>query len=165
MTAINQRRNFVFLVSGLAGIGFLIYSLLTPFLVQLIRFLFRDEDSTNYAINSAEFSYFSWQRWFEDVNVTAFFFSWFFILLVLLPYTIFYIGSRVHRYHSLLKFLLFFLFMIAAGLLVVPWGFITEFFLQKNYPQKVLLLFMVSILICPTVNYILDKYLMNRAMR
>jgi hypothetical protein len=165
MTAINQRRNRVFLISGLAVVGFVIYSLLTPLLVQIIQFLFRNEDAGNQAINSPGFSYFSWQRWFEDVNVTAFFFSWFFILLVLLPYSVFYLRSRLRNYHPFLKYLLFFLFMIAAGLLIVPWGFITEFFLQQNYPQKVLLLLVVTLMVCPMVNYILNKHLANRSMQ
>lgn len=158
MTAINQRKNRVFLISALAGVGFIIYSLLTPFLVQIIRYVFRNEYSGNHAVNSFWFSYFSWQRWFEDVNVTAFFLSWFFIFLVLLPYTIFYLRSGLRNYHFIFKCLIFFLFIIGAGLLIVSWGFITEFLLVHNYPQKILLLLVVSGTLCPMINYVLNGY-------
>ena len=147
---------------GLVSISLLLYSLIVPFLVQLIRFLFRSEEKNNYAIISPNYSYFSWQRWFEDVNVTAFFFSWFFILLVLLPYTILYLRSIVGGMNFTVKFVIFLTFMIVAGLMIVPWGFITEFFLRGNYPQKIILLSLISLIVCPIVNTVLDWYLIRK---
>jgi uncharacterized membrane protein len=48
--------------------------------------------------------------------------------------------------------------MLIAGLVLVPSAFVTNFFLLDKYPQKVLLLFSLSVIISPMVNLVLDRY-------
>ena len=147
------------LIVSLFAITFIIYSAVTPLLVQIIYHFFYKQDTNNLGITTPQFADFSFSRWFQDANVTAFFFSWFFILFVLFPYFIFYKGTSLHRISYFYKFLFFFFLMLVAGLFFVPWGFVTEFFLRGKYPQKVVLLFSLSIIICPMINFVLDRYL------
>jgi len=145
------------LIIRLLVITFIVYSAATPLLVQTIYYVFRKQD-VSYAMNYPGFSYFDVARWFQDANGTAFFFSWFFIIMVLFPYVINYIGLPLYKVNFIYKFLLFFSLMLIAGLFLVPWGFVTDFFLSGKYPQKVLLLFLLSVIVCPMVNFVLDEY-------
>ena len=149
------------MIGKLLIIAFLIYSILTPFFVQIINYLFRNENSNNYAMNSPQHRYFDFQTWFQDVNVTAFFFSWFFIILVLFPYVIFYLGLKMPRLGFLCQFSLFLFLMLVAGLVIVPWGFVSEFFLLGRYPQKVILLVSLSVFICPMVISVINKHVIS----
>lgn len=138
------------------AIAFIAYSAATPVLVQIIYYAFQKQDLN---ANYPGYSYFSFTTWFQDANMTAWFFSWFFLLLVLFPYVIFYKGTSLYRLGFIYKFLFFFFLMLLSGIFLVPWGFVTEFFLLDKYPQKILLLFSLSVVMCPVVNLVLNNYL------
>jgi len=158
MPSTNVKYKNSLLIICLLVITFIIYSAITPLLIEIIKYIFQKQN-IDYARDYENFNYFTFRWWFMDANGTAFFFTWSFIFLVMFPYIMCYKFSSLNKLRFIHKFLFFFLLMLIAGLLLVPSAFVTNFFLTDKYPQKVLLLFSLSVIISPMVNFVLDRYL------
>ena len=161
MTATSKKYKNILLAVNLFIIAFIIYSAVTPLIIEVIKYIFQKQN-INYAMDYKNFNYFTFKWWFMDANGTAFFFSWSFIFLVMVPYIMCYKFSSLNELGFFYKFLFFFLLMSIAGLLLVPSAFVTNFFLIGKYPQKILLIFLLSLIMCPIINYVLEKYLIKQ---
>jgi hypothetical protein len=92
---------------------------------------------------------------------TLFGFTWSFLIMVLVPYSLLYLNSPLKGLPALVKYGGFYALMVVMGLLF-PDASLPDLFVSSPYPRVLVLYLFLTLTICPWCNLFLQTLVRHR---